>query len=512
MKMGCDKQRVGAWRRAWISFWIATGVAGISPVLWGEAATLPEDPGKFHIFLLMGQSNMEGGQSVDGEMDTESDPRILKLNKSGFWAVAKDPITNNYSKAVGPGFQFAKELIAEDPDITVGLIPLAVGGTPIAFWSKPGMQYQTVLYYANRAHQDGTLKGILWHQGESDAGSWVLADSYDRKLMRLIDDLRLDLRDAYLPFLVGGITTDAELIKKNQLRKRVWDRQKWVGSTFFRAAYVSSVDIPYIEDDPIHFSSEGQRQMGKRYAREYLRLEGHWTAKGKQWLDAEAIDNGDGWKYHPELGIYHDAHWPILKHAQLGWLQVDIDPDHVIRLDSPFIGKFRIMQNDGFENAIYIFTENTEDPDNPKYGIPFYVSLLREPGDAFAFYDHSINAYLDRLPGMTVVQDAWDLNSLVEAEFYQTQVAAQELRNQIAAVDSDSFYWSNMRRLVDEVVYHRNYTNTIGWEGYHFARQNAIPFRQFWMDKFFERLFYIDDYVVQAQHEFQAATDALLTR
>jgi hypothetical protein len=170
------------------------------------------------------------------------------------------------------------------------------------------------------------------------------------------------------------------------------------------------------------------------------------------------------------------------------------------------------MQDDGFQNAIYIFTEQTDDPDNPSYGIPYYVSLLRDPGDAFAFYDHSINAYLDRLPGMTVVQDAWDLNALVEAEFYQTQVAAQGLRNLIAAVDADDFYWSNMRALVDEVVYHRNYTNLIGWEGYHFARENPIPYRQFWMDKFFERLYFIDDYVVQAQQEFQAATDALLTR
>src|SRR5690606_2818553 len=157
-----------------------------------------------------------------------------------------------------------------------------------------------------------------------------------------------------------------------------------------------------IADDPIHFSSEGQRLLGERYAREYLRMQGHWTAKGKEWLDSEAEDNEDGWKYHPELGIYHDEKWPIIKHAQLGWLKVEMDADRVIRIDAPFIGKFRIRQDDGFENAIYIYTENFDDPESPTYGVPYQVSLLHEPGDPQAFYDHATESHLDRLPGMTV--------------------------------------------------------------------------------------------------------------
>ena len=48
-----------------------------------DTATIPVDKSKFHVFLLMGQSNMEGANSIDGEMDTETDPRILKLGTSG---------------------------------------------------------------------------------------------------------------------------------------------------------------------------------------------------------------------------------------------------------------------------------------------------------------------------------------------------------------------------------------------------------------------------------------------
>ena len=488
---------------AWLS-------ALLGASLQAQVASIPEDPEKFHIFLLMGQSNMEGGQSVDGAMDTETDPRILKLNKSGFWEVAKDPITNNYSKAVGPGFQFAKTLIAEDPEITVGLIPLAVGGTRIAYWSKPSGKYFEVLHAAATARQIGTLKGILWHQGEAETGDYRLTNAYDSNLRTLIDGLRLDLQDASLPFIVAGITSDPQLIEKNDLRERVWNRLKFVGTTFFRTGYVPSADIPYIADDPVHFSSEGQRLLGERYAREYLRMQGHWTAKGKEWLDSEAEDNEDGWKYHPELGIYHDENWPIIKHAQLGWLKVEMDADRVIRIDSPFIGKFRIMQDDGFENAIYIYTENFDNPESPTYGVPYQVSLLHEPGDPQAFYDHATESHLDRLPGMTVVQDAWDLNSQLEAEFVQTQQATQNLRNEIARIGWEGTYWSNMRRYVDEVVYHRNYTNYIGWEGYHFADENETVHRDFWMGKFYERMVSIDDYVGQAQGEFEAATTVIL--
>jgi len=471
-----------------------------------EVASIPEDKSKFYIFLLMGQSNMEGLRSVDGEMDTTTDPRILKLGNTG-WEVAKDPISNYDKVAVGPGFQFAKTLIAEDPEITVGLIPLAVGGTRIAYWSKPGAKYDECLYFANLARQVGTLKGILWHQGEGDTGDVNLAYAYGTNLMNLIDHFRKDIQDPYLPFIVGGLTSSETLIAKNYLRVVVWNRLKHVGSTFFRTGYVSSLDVPFIESDPIHFSTEGQRIMGQRYANEFLRISGFWTSKGKEWLDEGAEDNGDGWKYNRELGIYADREWPMIKHAQLGWLKIDIDKDHVIRLDSPFIGTFRVMQNDGFEHAIYIFTENLEDPDYPTYGVPYYVNLTREPGDIHAFYDHSINSYMDRLPGMTVVEDTWDLNSLVEAEFYQTQLAAQYLRNDIA----DGGYWSNLRSWVDQVVYHRNYTNYIGWEGYHYSAEHETGnLRKFWMDKFLERLYYIDGYVVQAQTEFQAATDAIL--
>jgi hypothetical protein len=55
-------------------------------------------------------------------------------------------------------------------------VPCAVGGTSIRLW-QPGAYdtktdtrpYDDMLYRVTQAMLHGTLKGILWHQGESDS-------------------------------------------------------------------------------------------------------------------------------------------------------------------------------------------------------------------------------------------------------------------------------------------------------------------------------------------------------
>ena len=395
-----------------------------------------------------------------------------------------------------------------NPDITVGLIPLAIGGTEIEIWSKPSYMYFVSVSNANWARQYGVVKGVLWHQGEHDSYNVFDAYSYEEDLTQLIDNFRLDIQDPYLPFILGGLTESEHEFNQAPLRGVVGGALKNVALNFPNCAYVSPKDVPFVPDNEIHFTSDGQREMGRRYASQYLSVIDYWTDANREWLETGSeVDEESGWKYNPELGIYYDEFWPIIQHAQLGWLKIGIDENQVISLDSPFIGKFRIMKEDDFENAIYIQSVTIADPEEPMYGTPIYVNLTREPGDPYVFYDHSVNAYIDRLPGMTVIQDTWDLNNMVEAEYYQAQLAAQYLRNTIA----DEGYWSNMRKFVDDVVYHRNYTNYIGWQGYHYSDENETGnLRTFWMDKFFERLYYIDDYVIQAQTDFQSATNVLL--
>src|SRR5689334_23319089 len=83
-------------------------------------------PEKFHLFLLVGQSNMAGRGVVDTS-DTTPHDRVLMLNKAGEWTPAVDPL--HFDKPIagtGLGKTFATILAEADPGITIGLIPAAV--------------------------------------------------------------------------------------------------------------------------------------------------------------------------------------------------------------------------------------------------------------------------------------------------------------------------------------------------------------------------------------------------
>ena len=165
----------------------------------------------FHLFLLAGQSNMAGWGDVAAE-DQQPLPRVLMLSKDGTWQPAVDPIHyDKPSAGVGPGRTFGMVLADGDTNITIGLIPAACGGSPISTW-EPGAYfdqtssrpYDVAIQRARLAMKQGTLKAILWHQGESDCET-NLAPAYKSRLEALIARFRKDLDAPDLPVIVGQL-------------------------------------------------------------------------------------------------------------------------------------------------------------------------------------------------------------------------------------------------------------------------------------------------------------------
>ena len=100
-------------------------------VIVGRAAAtdLPPDREKFHLFLLVGQSNMAGRGKVTDE-DRKPIPGVFMLTKSGEWKPAVAPLHFDKKIAgVGIGREFAKEIAKTEKDAVIGLIPCAVGGS-----------------------------------------------------------------------------------------------------------------------------------------------------------------------------------------------------------------------------------------------------------------------------------------------------------------------------------------------------------------------------------------------
>jgi hypothetical protein len=226
-----------------------------------------KDPGSLDLYLLVGQSNMAGRGKVS-PADRQSDPRVLVLNKENIWVSRGEPIHFDKPEAagVGPGFTFAKLVTARNPGVTAGLIPCAVGGTPIARW-KPGADlYEQTLIRARIAMKNGTLKAILWHQGEAESSDETKARAYARDLAEVAEGFRRDLAAPSVPFIAGelGEFLYTRKGKKSPYARIVNEQINKLPTLITNAAAVSAKGLGH-RGDELHFSSEAQKEFGRRY-------------------------------------------------------------------------------------------------------------------------------------------------------------------------------------------------------------------------------------------------------
>jgi hypothetical protein len=244
---------------------------------WAGAQTPslpPQD--QFHLFLLVGQSNM-AGRGVVTAADKTPPARVLMLNRDGQWVAATDPLHFDKPAAgVGLGRTFGIQVAAATPGVTIGLIPCAVGGSPIEAW-VPGYFYNATQSHpwddairrARIALRAGTLKGILWHQGESDANR-QFAPLYEARLHDLVARLRAELAAPALPFILGQLGRFADA-PWDEFKVQVDRVHRDLPGKVKGTAFVSSEGLVH-KGDKVHFDAGSYREFGRRYAEVYLRL------------------------------------------------------------------------------------------------------------------------------------------------------------------------------------------------------------------------------------------------
>jgi hypothetical protein len=245
----------------------------------GAQVKIPERS-RFHLFLLVGQSNMAGRGEIE-PVDREPIPHVLALDAKGEWVPAVDPLHWDKPNAgVGLARSFAIEYLRKHPGVTVGLIPAAHGGSPISAW-QPGQYfeethghpYDDALARARVALKSGTLHAILWHQGESDR-SPERAPKYEAALTQLIGRFRHDLAAPQVPFVIGQLGQFAGAGPWDDFAKEVDRAQREVVFKVPATAFVSSDGLSSAPDH-LHFNSPSLREFGKRYAASLAALEAH---------------------------------------------------------------------------------------------------------------------------------------------------------------------------------------------------------------------------------------------
>jgi hypothetical protein len=244
----------------------------------------PSSRDRFHLYLLIGQSNMAGRGALD-ESRPSPPARIFKFNREGQWEPATEPLhfDNPRIAGAGLGLSFAEAMRDSDPDVTIGLIPCAVGGTPLSRWQKGGDLYQQALDRARQAMRDGTLRGILWHQGEQDALDQGLAESYGQRLAEMVRDLRADLNAPDVPFTAGELGHFlADSSQERQTFPRVINAQLHAAKESIpRFAVVSAANLTSAKDK-VHFDTPALREFGRRYAAAMQQLQESSVSKNRE--------------------------------------------------------------------------------------------------------------------------------------------------------------------------------------------------------------------------------------
>jgi len=226
---------------------------------------------KMDIYLVIGQSNMAGRAVIEKEHEGPIENVFLFNDRNDDqWEQAANPL-NKYStirKNIGmqrlsPSYSFSKSMQESNPSRKIGIVVNAKGGSGIVQWMPGTHFYNEALRLTRKALKDGTLKGIIWHQGESDSDE-IRRDMYLGRLEEMVNGFREAFHNPTLPFVLGEIyPTDTGVTFNKILNK--------APSFIKNTAIVSSEGTSAA--DNLHFDARSAVLMGQRYAEKMIALQ-----------------------------------------------------------------------------------------------------------------------------------------------------------------------------------------------------------------------------------------------
>lgn len=251
----------------------------------------------FHIYLCIGQSNMEGAARAELQ-DSTVNPRFQVMEavncenlgrKMGSWYPAVPPLCRCRTN-LGPADYFGRTMVANLPEkVKVGVIVVAIGGCKIELFDKDnyatyvetapgwlkgmvkeydGNPYGRLVEMAKLAQKDGVIKGILMHQGESNSNDTLWTRKVKGVYDNLMNDLNLDPEN--VPLLAGE-TVNAD---QNGICAGMNTIIATLPKTLPNSYVISSAGCADGPDN-LHFSAAGYRELGKRYAEKMLSVLGY---------------------------------------------------------------------------------------------------------------------------------------------------------------------------------------------------------------------------------------------
>jgi hypothetical protein len=215
-------------------------------------------------FLLIGQSNMAGRGSLQEVKSIENKGIFMFKDKN--WVIAQEPLHSDKPDLAGIGLGMSfSETLQRKFEKEIGLIPCAYGGTSLSEWQKGGSLYAKAAGETMEALKTSRLKGILWHQGESDAERLESAESYKERFLYFINSLLTDIGNTNIPIIFGELggflVNNQKCAYSHIVNKHLEDICS--GENLF--SFVSSKGL-VDNGDFLHFNAKSLREFGNRYA------------------------------------------------------------------------------------------------------------------------------------------------------------------------------------------------------------------------------------------------------
>jgi alpha-L-fucosidase 2 len=258
----------------------------------------------FYVFLCFGQSNMEGFPGLEAQDQGPVNERFQVLaavdfptlgRKQGQWYPANPPLCRP-GAGLSPADYFGRTLVSNlPPHLKVGVVNVSVAGCKIELFDPDNFQsyaatapawmqniikgyggnpYAHLVAMGRRAQQDGVIKGILLHQGESNTNDKDWPRKVNAIYQRLLQDLQLRAED--VPLLVGELVPADQKGACASMNKIIQTLPQTIPT-----AHVISAQGCAARPDRLHFAPEGYRELGRRYAEKMLSLLGYEPGRAR---------------------------------------------------------------------------------------------------------------------------------------------------------------------------------------------------------------------------------------
>ena len=275
----------------------------LAGLLVSSASAFSQDT-NFFVFLCFGQSNMEGFPGIEDRDKGPVDERFRVFaavdfqnqdRKKGNWYPAVPPLCRR-STGLCPADFFGRTMVSNlPPNIKVGVVNVSVAGSKIELFDKENFQtyastapswmtaiikdyngnpYAHFVEMAKLAQKDGVIKGILLHQGESNSGDKQWPNKVKSIYDNLIKDLNLKAEE--VPLLAGELMSADQKGACAGMNAIIDDLPKTIPT-----AHAVSAQGCAGRPDHLHFTPEGYRELGKRYAETMLPLLGYKMGESK---------------------------------------------------------------------------------------------------------------------------------------------------------------------------------------------------------------------------------------